>query len=337
MSSAKNVEAVGVLAVVETTYGTDPTPSASTDGVQIIKPRPELTIGYLYDGKRGLQNGGYANIAMCPKRGRHVSFTIRCEAKGNGSDYTSSAVVVPHIHALLKCAGYTAAYTSVPDLWTFTPTAATATPSSCTVWLYTRAEVFKITGVYANLKIICDTVGIPVFEFACVGIMATDPADASLAAITYHSATVIPPAATAVTFVWGDITTPILRSMTFDMGRVVDNPRASQVGTDGHAGFTPGARNPSVEMLIESSALATGDFMTPTTFDFYNMVQEATLGMAFSYTCGATQYNKWVLAATTMQPDTVELVDEGPAAMLKVVGRPYTTQTSAADHTITFS
>jgi hypothetical protein len=336
MSASKNTETVGVLAKVESTYLTDSTPVVGTDGVQIIKPRPDIQVSFLYDGVRGLQNGGFANIAMAPKRARAMEFTLRCEAKGHGSDYTSSAVLIPHIHPLIQCSGYTLAYSSGPNLWTATPTAATATPTSCTVWLYTRAQVYKVTGVYASLKIIADNVGIPVWEFACKGVMGVDPADLTLPGITYHTETVIPPAASGVTFEWGDLTAPVLRSMTFDQRRVIE-PRANQVGTDGHQGFTPGARDPMIDILMEATALAGGDFSDTSSIDPYNLIQNATLGQDFAYTVGGTQYNRWKLAAATTQAHTIEEVDEGPTALWRIGIRPYTTQTSAADHTLVFS
>jgi hypothetical protein len=337
MSAGKIVEAVGVLAKVETTYGTDSTPAASTDGVQIIKPRPSSQPQFMFDGVRGLQNGGFANVANAPKRGRWGEFTIQCEAKGNGSDYTSSAVLVPHIHALLRMAGYTGAYTTAPNLWTFTPTAAGTAPTSGTVWLYGGGEVHKYTGVYASLKITAGNIGIPIFEFSCRGIMGTDPADIALASITYHDATVIPPAATAVTFEWGDLTAPVLRSMEFDCRRNLDFPRANQVGTDGHSGFSPGSRDPIINLLMEATALATGDFSDTATIDPYNLTQNSTLAQDFAYTCGGTQYNRWKLAAAATQAHTVEVVDEGPVQLWRIGARPYTDQTSAADHTIVFS
>lgn len=335
MSAGKNGEACGVLAVVETIYGTDPTPSTSTDGVRVIKPRPAPTIGYLYDGVRGLQNAGFANIALAPKKGRFAEFTIAMEVKGYGSDYTSSAIVPPDgIHQLLQCAGHTATYSSGPDLWTYVPTAATATPKSCTVWLYTRTQLYKVTGVYANLEIKADNVGIPVWEFSCKGIMATDPADSALASITYHDQSVIPPAASGVTFEWGDLTAPVLRNFNFNAGRKFDSPRANQVATDGHGGFTPGARNPMIDLTMEATTLATGDFSDTSTIDPFNLIQNATLGQDLSYTVGGTQYNRWKLVCTSTQAHTLEEIDEDPAALWKIGIRPYTTQTSASDYSI---
>lgn len=340
MSATKHTEAVGVLAKVETTYNTLATLSTSTDGVQVIKPRPELTIGYGYDGARGAQTGGFGPIQRQTPTGRTLSGTIRCEAKGNGSAYTSSAVTVPHIHPLLRAAGFDATVSTAggSEKWDFTPTAGTGTLASTSLRFYTRGEQFDAAGGYCGLKITMDGAGIPVFEFPFVSTLATAVADTTLPAITYHSYSVIPPVAAGVSFTWGNFTSGIVRSATFDLGRTIENPRVNVNSSAAHAGYQPGLRAPTLECLVEATTLQGSPYHASTAIDPYQLAANATSGMAFSMTVGSTQYNRWKLIfgqAQLMAPP--ELVDEGSVGLWRLKLAPYvTTATGIDDITLRF-
>lgn len=334
MSATKHTEAVGVLAKVETTYNTLATFNTSTDGVQVIKPRPDLTIGYAFDGARSAQNGAFGTIQRATPTGRTLAGTIRCEAKGHGSAYTSSAVTVPHIHPLLRAAGFDATVSTGggAEKWDFQPTSGTGTLASTSLRFYTRGEQFDAAGCYTNLKITIDGAGIPVWEFPFVGTFATAVADTTLPAITYHSYSVIPPVAAGTTFTWGNFTSGIVRSATFDLGRQIENPRVNINSSAAHAGYQPGLRAPSLDVLVEATALQGSPYHASGAIDPYQLAAGATSGLAFSLTVGGTQYNRWKLIfgqAQLMAPP--ELVDEGSVGLWRLKLAPYTTGTSAVD------
>lgn len=340
MSATKHTEAVGVLAKVETTYNTPITLSTSTDGVQIIKPRPDLTIGYAYDGTRAAQNGGFGVLQRQTPTGRTLAGTVRCEAKGYGAAYTSSSVTVPHIHPLLRAAGFDATVSTSggSEKWDFTPTTGTGTMASNTLRFYTRGELLEAAGCYTNLKIAIDGAGIPVWEFPFVGTLATAISDTALPSITYHDHSVIPPVAAGVSFTWGDFTSGIVRSATFDLGRAIENPRVNINTSAAHAGYQPGLRTPSLEVLVEATTLATTPFHATSSINPYVLAANATSGMAFTMTVGSTQYNRWKLIfgqAQLMAPP--ELVDEGSVGLWRLKLAPYVTSAVAVgDITIRF-
>jgi hypothetical protein len=331
VSSAKHTEAIGVVTKIETTYNTDASP-ATTDAVRIIKPRPELTARWGYDGDRGLQGGGFGRIQRAGPTGRSVSGTIRMEGKGRGSAYSSSSVEVPDVHRWLRASGFTAGADTTPsaEFWTFSMGSGTAAPASVTSWFYGRGEVWKVAGIYASLKITSSNAGIPVWEFPFAGTMAADPTDVTLPGLTYTSPTVVPPVATGVQFTFANLTSGIIRDWEFDLGRVFDTPRINQNTAAGHAGFQPGPRNPKVTFSIEATSLQGSPYTASSALDPYNLWKTATTG-AFSIQIGATQYNKWRLSFGQAQFTNVELVDDGSVALWKCTVEPYVTGDQGTD------
>lgn len=339
MSSAKHIEAVAVLAKVESNYKTDATPVTTADGVQIIKPRPEPVIAYSYDGARTAQNGGYGTLQRAVPGGRIISGSIKCEGKGNGANYASAAVTVPHIHALLRMAGFDATLNSTTS-WSFAPTAATSTPASGSLYFYGQGELWKGIGAYCNLKWTAEGDGIPVWEFPFQAVMETDPADAALPTVTYHSQTVIPPVATGIAFTMGSFTSnAVVRKIDFDFGRSIDTARVNLVSSNGHAGFAPGQRNPSVTLLLEATALQTTPFTAAAGLDPYSLYKTAQT-FALSWTVGSTQYNRYTfnLGSLCQLSAPPKLITEGPVALWELVVEPsVTSQIATDDVTISFT
>lgn len=338
MSSAKHTEVVAAYVKTESTYNTYASPAGS-DAIRLVKPRPDLTINYAYDGSRAPQNLGYARIRQAGMLGRTVSGVIRTEGKGRGAAYTSSAVEVPDIHRLIASAGFTAAVTTTggSEKWTFTPTAATSTPSSSSIALYTRGELFPIAGVYNSLRIVADGPGIPVWEFPFVGTLATAPSDATPSP-TFTVPTIMPPsAAPAVMVIGGNTMTWVVRSFTYDHGRSYDNPRVNLIGTDAHAGFSVGQRQPFLETVVEATSLQGSPYYAAGAIDPYNL-RKAASGVSLTLTVGSTQYNKYKITFTAAQLRDVELVDEAPTALWRLRWEPYNSEaeTSIDDVTLTF-
>lgn len=325
MSSAKHTEAAGAAVKIESTYNTDPT-VAVTDAIRIIKPRPLLKPEFLYDGARGIANGGFGRHVRQTPTGRFVKNTLRVEPKGRGAAYTSSAVEVPDVHRLLRAAGFDAAVTTTggSEKWDFTPTSGTGTPASVSSWLWGEGEVWKVNGMYTDLKITSDGPGIPGWEFPFAGTMVTDPADTALPSLTYTVPTVVPPTATNVAFTLGNLTAGVVKSFTFALNRGYDQARTNLNTSLAHAGFQPGPRDPVLECVVEATSLQGSPFTATSAYDPWSLVENATSGLAFSLVVGGTQYNRWKLIFTQCQVSDAEPVEgEGSAALRKLTIRPY--------------
>lgn len=338
MSSAKNTEAAGAITKIESTYLTDPTP-ATTDAVRFLKPRPLLKPEYLWDGARGIANGGYGRHVRAAPTGRHIKNTIRMEGKGRGAAYTSSSVKVPDVHDWLRCAGFDAANTATggSEKWDFTPTAPTSTPAAQTTWFYGEGEVWKVNGIYADLTITGDGTGIPVWEFPFAGALVTSPADTSLPSLTYTVPTVVPPTCAGVSYTLGNLTAGIVKSFAFKMNRVYDTPRQNQASSNAMSGFCPGPRDPELEVVLEATSLQGSPYTATSAYDPWALVANATSGLAFSMTVGSTQYNRWKLIFGQCQVVSSEPVEDGSKAMRKLLIKPYVTgDQDLSDLTIRF-
>lgn len=332
MSSTKHTLAGGALAKVETTYNTDSTPTVSANAIRFFE-KPAITYGYAYDGNRDVANGAAGRIVQQTPKGRFCDITHKVQVRGRGAAYGTATATVPDIHALLRACGLEAANTTTggSEKWDFTPTPVTTAPTSVTYWGYGRAELIKATGCYGSFKITADSIGIPVWEFALKGTGSVTPADTTLPTLTYEVPTIVPPTATAIAFTLGNFTGGVVRSFSFDLGRSFDTARQNLNTATGHSGFVPGERAPVLEVLVEKTSLQGSPYTATAAIDEYQLVDNATSGLACSLVVGGTQYNRWKLVFGQVQVTAQEQDSDGPAALVKLTIKPYVTGDQAND------
>ena len=337
MTALKNNEAIGVLGKVETTYNTPATLAAATDGIQIIKPRPLLSADYLFEGARPSNGpGSYGPLQRPAPNGRFVAETLRIEPKGFGAAYSASNKV-PHLSALMRAAGFVETVVTTPgsESVAYTPNVPTDVPSSMTLGIYTENELHTLAGVYCDLTMLLNDGGIPVFEFAFMGTMATDPTETPLptgaGAIAYHNPAIVPPTASAINFVVGNYLAAIVRTVTFKMGRSIQNPRRNLNLAALHAGFTPGAFSPVLTFTLEATALQATPFHNVNGLDPYQLRKAAT-SLACSFKVGGTQYNRWgPTFPNGIQITSIKQNNDGPTAAWDFEAVPYCSTPNLAD------
>lgn len=313
MASIKQRTKFGLLAKVETTYATDSTPAAGTDGVQLSAlPEPNMD-EYLYDGSRGLAPGSGGKLPMAPPSGLQFSSSFEMQPVGAGAAY-SAGVVPPGVHAMLRASGMEAvgSFGAGTEKYTYNPESGPTGFDSLTVEAYVNGQMYRGRGVYNTFSIAIEGPGIPTWTFESQGIGHAAPTDVAVPSITYPPATRIPPKAVSIAFTIGT-GTPFaaakVRGFSFSMNREM-SPRADDNST-GHAGFTPGRRGPTLEVTIEQVNLATVDpWYTATTFNPYKMKEEMDLVLV-SLAIGSVQYNRYKLNIPTAQLITVEDGEDG--------------------------
>lgn len=340
MSSIRRAAAAVTLAKVETTYGTDAAPSYST-AADVVRQaaRPEVTLNYAYDGARGDAFQGNAKPIRQTPKGRWINGTIKTHGRGYGAAYTSSAVTVPDTHALLRAAGFSATVSTTggAEKWTFQAESDTASPASATIWHYVRGgELWKATGCYCDLTITADGIGIPEWAFTYNGIAAQAITEPGIQTPTFNVASVLPPPATNIAFTLGNLTGAVVRSFTFTLGRSIDTARQNQNATSGHSGFVPGPREPKLEVLVEATGLQGSPYTATAALDPYQLIDNATSGLAWSLTVGGTQYNKWKLYGSQAQVTAAPLEVDGHAALWRLVITPYTTESAQTTDDVIF-
>lgn len=340
MSSPKTRNAWGLMAKVESTYGTPVALAGANDGVLTHEiPEPDFK-EFLFDGNRGQTPGGAGNL-RAPQVGRVGKLKTVHQAIGGGAAYSAS-VFPPGLHAFLRASGFeaTGSFGGGAEKWAYAPEIGPTGLDSLTMEAYLEGQLFKLYGAYGNFSIEADGPVIPLWTFDWLGI-GDAPTDVAIPAITYPPITRIPPRVETIITI-GTYTTALQKGFTYNHNRDVATPRGAMTPT-GHAGYCPGTRNPTIEVLIEKVALHTSSpWTTSTTINPYRLMDSGTQ-LILSLSVGTVQYNRWKLwsggasAAAQAQVVDVDDVDDGPRGMwaLTIEFKP-STPTAQDDVTFTF-
>lgn len=202
-----------LLAKEETTYGTDPAPTAAANAVLAMNVRlqPFEASKVTRQHARPIQGARPALLV-----GKHAKITFEVEVKGSGTAGTAPGFAV--MLRSCKMAEVIVAGTSV----TYNPVS--SAHKSCTLYFYVDGLLFKLQGARGNWKYTLNADGLPVIEFAFTGLFI-QPSAAAVAAPTFGNQLTIDPqeATTENTPVFsvGAAAALALRSFTFDAGNRV--------------------------------------------------------------------------------------------------------------------
>ena len=120
---AKNINILGALAKIETTYGTAVALATTSDGLQLSYPDRNagapLTLNYAFDGAVGVNPGSLSNLPLVAPGGKSFTGQLPIRFKGAGAAYSAS-VTPSAAHLLLQIAGFDAAVTTTTTVekWT---------------------------------------------------------------------------------------------------------------------------------------------------------------------------------------------------------------------------
>lgn len=240
-ASAKN----GVLLFkTETTYGTDPTPSAGSNAILTMEGAA------LSEAGKRLYERRVIDGSLAPRQavygGMLVQLAVSCEIKGSGAAGTA-----PEIGPLLQACGLgetVVASTSV----TYTPV--NTGHKSATMYYY-ESGVFKyvITGVRGDLELVMKAGDIAVANFTFQGKYA-DPTDVSIPSPTYNSQ--VPKAVVGMAISVNGVTDIAVPSWSLKFNNSVganDDVKAS----DGYGEILIRDRDPIITIDMETPSVAT--------------------------------------------------------------------------------
>jgi hypothetical protein len=336
---AKLLHVIGMLGKEESTYGTFVTMSTTADGIQLQyadrNVAAPLSLEYAYDGDLGPSVGNLGAIQRVSPSGFSVKGDLPTRARPGGAAY--SATVTPSIHRILKACGFDATVTTTTssEKWVYTPSAPGNSYTSLSHALYSRGELWNVSGALGNIKMDFANPAPPIWTYSMMGI-ATLPSDAACPTITYPLATILPPLASSITLTLGSLSTnAVVMSGSFDMQRQL-TPRVAVSASGAHLGFVPGDRKPIIKVVLEATALTTTPYTSSTAFDPYNLRDKAT-SIAASLQFGSTQYNKYKVAFAQAQVVNVVPQNNGPIATVELTLQAYNSSATAADDmSITF-
>jgi hypothetical protein len=219
-----------VLAKIETTYGTDPTPVATANTIAITRegftfsPKVEHLLRTLLDGTASKVSG--------INRPTEIDFSFTVEVRGNRTtglvaDISAGAVANKiEIDPLLQACDLDPTYTAEASLGardgyvTYKPIVPTDEGKSCTVYFYTGTKLFKITACKGNVKgtLVAGQFGKLTFDMKGTFIPANISDAAIPGSITWLDTK--PPLFASAASVIGSYS-PIFQQLDFDLGNTV--------------------------------------------------------------------------------------------------------------------
>ena len=264
-----------ILAKVETTYNTDPTPVVTDDAVLVEGPswsdsglrmveRPSVTANL--DTKQQIYAGAL----------KQVTFDV--ELKGAGSAY--SATNYPEVSALLRACGYAETIVTTSSSETVTYAPASSSLESCTIYYYQDGTRHILTGCRGNVTFTLEAGSYGKASFTMTGHFSTTT-DTALPSPTYLST--VPPAVINGAFTI-DSYAAVIASMAFDAGNTIATPPDFNAA-DGFAQIYLTKRNITGSFDPEAVLVATEAFEA-------NFRAGTAMALATG-DIGSTQYNQY--------------------------------------------
>jgi hypothetical protein len=241
----------GILAKIETVYGTDPVPVVGTDAVLVedlawshagarMNPRPALR----------------ASLGKLPHvfGGTLLQLSFTCELKGPGSAY--SATVRPEIDALLRAcaAGATIVTTGGSESATYKPVS--SDKESCTIYFYRDGKRQILTGCIGDVEFTNVTGERGLAKFTMTGHVAAET-DTALPTFTFD--TTVPPTVKGGAFLIGAYAA-IVNAVNVKYGNKVSMP-PNLSGSDGYGELQVTDRDVTGSFDPEDVLIATYPFL----------------------------------------------------------------------------
>lgn len=233
-----------LLAKIETTYNTDPTPIAS-DAVLVEN------LSWSNEGLRMNERPAVrANLGKLKKifGGRLLTVTFDCEIKGSGSAGTA-----PEIGALLRACGMDETIVASTSV-TYTPVS--TGHESCTLYLYRDAKRFIVTGCRGNASFNLETGAQGKVSFTLTGHVSAET-DTAMITPSYDSTVPVP--VLSAGFSW-DSYAAVISKLAFDMGNTVATP-PNMNAADGYAAVQITGRDVTGSFDPEDTIVATQNWL----------------------------------------------------------------------------
>lgn len=265
-----------ILAKIETTYGTDPTPTATADAVLVSNPQVRVI------GERLERD--FVRSSLSPLEHvigmKEVEVTFSTELKGSGTAGTASEV-----SPLWRACGMAETIVASPAKVTYDPVSTAF--ESCTIYVYRDGMIYKINGCRGTVELVAETGKFGLLNWNFKGLYQI-PVDGAIVSGTFD--TTKPPSVVNIGFTMHTYAA-IIRSLQIALNNTVSR-RESANAVEGVVGFEITARgsNGSVdpETVIEA------------THAFWTKWKDGTAA-AIVATIGATAGNKIQLDAPKVQ------------------------------------
>lgn len=282
-----------ILAKIETTYGTDPTPTGAANAILVgnlnVTPLASNIVG------RNVIRPYLGNAEQLVA-GQHVELDFEVEAAGSGA-----AGTVPGYGALLRACGLSETVTASVKV-EYKPVSSAF--ESVTIYFHNDGVLHKITGARGDLEFSLSSGQIPVFKFKFVGIYNA-PTDVALPAVTlsgFQTPLVANSTNTPTFSLFG--TSAVLNDLSLQLGNQVDY--ITRIGSQ-YVQITD--RKAAGQVTFEANLIATKDWFTTSL---------ATAAVALALTHGTVAGNKVVLASSTVDLIQPTYTDNNGVQMIQM-------------------
>ena len=233
-----------LLAEVEVTYGTDPTPAEATDAVlvQNVQHRPVLN-----QIQREVLGGTLSKLGAF-NGGKYSEITFDVELKHSGTADTP-----PDLGVLLKGCAFQETINAATSV-VYTPRSTGI--ESITIYYFVDGLRYRMTGCRGNVTLNASAAGLPLLSFTFQGLYNA-PTDTALPASPVFQSTVPKPFVNAAFDIGGDSLE--VANFSFDMQNNVA-PMPSANGAEGFREILITNRNPTGRIDPEAELIATHDF-----------------------------------------------------------------------------
>lgn len=237
-----------VLAKIETTYNSDPTPTAGSNAILVEN------LAIAYEGARRAERNA-VKPAMAPLKslyaGALISVSFDVEIKGSGSAGTA-----PEIGPLLRACAMTETIVASTSV-TYAPTSTPTLHESIYFYLYEDGLRYKVGGCRGSYTMSMAVAQKGMMSFKFIGHFS-GPADVSIVSPTYNST--VPPVVIGAAFAV-DSYSAIITKLDIDTGITVATPD-NIAAADGYGDIRITAMAPTFTIDPEAVLVATYGFVT---------------------------------------------------------------------------
>ena len=233
-----------ITAKIESSYGTDPTPSGSANSL-IVKGEPSFEVlGSMRSREVAMPTfGRLAGVNVGD--GLKINFTT--ELKHSGTNDTAS-----RYGPLFEACNMTEAITGATSV-AYTPNS-TLEGSSVTIWFYIGGVLHKINGARGTFNLNMTAGEICTVDWEFTGLYADNAADVAMATPTHEAIAPIICQALAFTY---DSWSAVIDALTLDIGNTISPQKSVNAANNGIGQYFVSNRESKGNFSVEAVALAT--------------------------------------------------------------------------------
>lgn len=268
-----------ILAKIETTYGTDPTPTTASNAVEVM----DLKMKRVKEPVE--RNFNHESLMTKPSLLGAEFYEISFKTE---IVLTGTAGVAPRVGPLLRACGMSETFITGGSPSVKYRDRSTSF-ESCTIWAYIGGRLFKAVGCFGTLKMNLEAGKTAILEFTMQGIVGAAISITSMPTdAVYDTVAGSVPLCKAGTFSYNSKTTLCTNMLEFDLGNTISR-RECLSATYVVEGFEITDRKPKMTINPESQVFTSYDFFG----DALTNRRAVSYAVSSAFTFTVTKFNPY--------------------------------------------